>query len=235
MAETAVFLQPAFILHQRNFRESSLIIEVLTRDFGRLSLLAKGVRKVKSKTAGLLQPFVPILISYIGNTELKTLTAVELASSFGKLTGLALYCGFYVNELISCFLHKNDPHPEVFLQYQSCLTSLAQEAVIEPALRMFELDLLDSIGYGLYPDVDCDKQNLQPTTYLFDIERGLVASGHGPFSERTVLAIKLRQFNDAEVLSETKVLMRQVIDAHLQGRQLKSRLVINKLIKQSEK
>jgi len=235
MTETSVYLQPAFILQQRNFRETSLIIEVFTRDFGRLSVLAKGVRKAKSKTAGLLQPFMPIVISYVGKAELKTLTTVEMAYSLGKLTGIALYCGFYINELISCFLHKHDPHPEVFLQYQSCLASLAQGLNIEPALRIFELDLLDSVGYGLYPEADLGQQNTQSTSYSFDSECGLVVAERGLISQKTLQAIRLRQFSDAQVLSETKLLMRQVIDTHLQGRQLKSRAVINKIIKQSEK
>jgi DNA repair protein RecO (recombination protein O) len=232
MTETAVYLQPAFVLQQRNFRETSLIIDVLTRDFGRLSILAKGVRKTKSKTAGLLQPFVPILISYVGKAELKTLTSVEMADSFAKLTGLALYCGFYVNELISCFLHKHDPHPEVFVFYQSCLIKLAQETTLEPALRTFELDLLESIGYGLHAETN--KSSTRSASYSFDNDRGLVADAKGLLSEKTVQAIQLRQFNDSRVLSEVKLLMRQVIDTHLQGRQLKSRAVINKLIKRSE-
>lgn len=232
MTETAVYLQPAFVLQQRNFRETSLIIEVLTRDFGRLSVLAKGVRKTKSKTAGLLQPFVPILISYIGKAELKILTTVEMADSFAKLTGLALYCGFYVNELVGCFLHKHDPHPEVFVHYQSCLTRLAQEATLEPALRTFELELLESIGYGLHAETN--NSSIHSASYSFDNDRGLVADAKGLLSEKTVQAIQSRQFNDPQVLSEVKLLMRQVIDTHLQGRQLKSRAVINKLIKRSE-
>ena len=80
MTESAVYLQPAFILQQRKYRETSLIIDVLTRDFGRISLLAKGVRKAKSKTAGMLQPFIPLLISYFGKAELKTLTDVDVSS-----------------------------------------------------------------------------------------------------------------------------------------------------------
>ncbi|MEY3882498.1 MAG: repair protein RecO [Pseudomonadota bacterium] len=121
MTDNAVYLQPAFILQQRKFRETSLIIDVLTRDFGRITILAKGVRKAKSKTAGLLQPFMPLSLSYFGKTELKTLTTVEISKSFEHLQGLALYCGFYVNELITCFLHKYDPHPEVFELYEECL------------------------------------------------------------------------------------------------------------------
>jgi DNA repair protein RecO (recombination protein O) len=100
MTDNAVYLQPAFILQQRKFRETSLIIDVLTRDFGRISLLAKGVRKAKSKTAGLLQPFIPLTLSYVGKSELKTLTDVEITQPFIQLQGLAVYCGFYVNELI---------------------------------------------------------------------------------------------------------------------------------------
>ncbi len=234
MTDATVTLQPAFVLQQRNYRETSLIIEVLTRDYGRLSVLAKGVRKLKSKTAGLLQPFVPLLISYVGKAELKTLTAVEMAEPCGKLSGLALYCGFYINELIGCFLHKHDPHPDVFDQYQACVVSLATEAQLEPALRTFELDLLDSVGYGLHSDIDDAHQFSQSQAYVFDAERGLVASAQGPYSVHTLQAIQRRCFNDPKTLSQTKMLMRQVIDTHLQGKRLKSRTVINKLLKQTE-
>jgi DNA repair protein RecO (recombination protein O) len=91
MTNSAVYLQPGFILQQRKFRETSLIIDVLTRDFGRISLLAKGVRKARSKTAGLLQPFIPLTLSYFGKAELKTLTDVEIIKSFTELKGLSLY------------------------------------------------------------------------------------------------------------------------------------------------
>ena len=94
MTDSVIYLQPGFILQQRKYRETSLIMDVLTRDYGRVSLLAKGVRKAKSKTAGLLQPFIPLTLSYFGRTELKTLTDVELTRPFMPLPGLALYCGF---------------------------------------------------------------------------------------------------------------------------------------------
>ena len=124
MTDSAVYLQPAFILQQRKFRETSLIIDVLTRDFGRVSLLAKGVRKAKSKTAGLLQPFIPLTLSYFGKTELKTLTDVEITQPFIQLQGLALYCGFYVNELVGCFLHRIRSSPgRVCLLWQMFIQS----------------------------------------------------------------------------------------------------------------
>ena len=116
--QSNVLLQPAYILQHRKYRESSLIIDVLTRDFGIVSILARGVRKKKSKTAGLLLAFSALKLSYVGKNELKLLTHVELDSAPIKLTGLSLYCSFYINELIRYFLHKHDPHPEVFAEYE---------------------------------------------------------------------------------------------------------------------
>ncbi len=230
MTESAVHLQPAFILQHRTYRETSLIIDVITQDFGRCSLLAKGVRKVKSKTAGLLQPFVPLALSYVGKSELKTLSAVEVSEPFVRLAGMALYCGFYVNELVSCFLHKDDPNPEVFGYYKQCLINLADSTKLETALRVFELNLMESIGYGLYFGQD---QSLNPSEkYRFTVDAGLVAAEDGVFSSAALKAIVAQEFTEPSVLAEAKLLMRTVIDSHLQGKQLKSRTVINKIIKQ---
>jgi len=105
--------------------------------------MAKGVRKSKSKTAGLLQPFVPLAISFFGKTDLKILIAVEIIHPFKEIKGLSLYCGFYINELVSRFLYKYDPHPEVFYWlWKNVLSGLADQSKIEAALRMFELDLM---------------------------------------------------------------------------------------------
>ncbi|MBF6648966.1 DNA repair protein RecO [Methylobacter sp. BlB1] len=230
MTEPAVYLQPAFILQHRKYRETSLIIDVLTRDFGRLSLVAKGVKKSKSKTAGTLQPFIPLLISYVGKAELKTLTDVEIALPFVQLGGLAFYCGFYVNELISRFLHKYDPHPEVFNDYASCLSRLADGDNIEATLRSFELKLMDHVGYGLQLEHDVNGALVSPLKhYAFDAQQGAVEAADGRFSGKTLLAIKSKEFDDPHVLSEAKILMRAVIDSHLQGKPLKSRTVINKI------
>lgn len=233
MTETAVYLQPAYILQHRPYRESSVIIDVLTRDYGKLSLLAKGVRKKKSKTAGLLQPFIPLALSYLGQAELKTLTGVEISQAFTGLSGMALYCGFYANELVSFFLQKEDPHPEVFDCYQQCLLALADNAKIEAALRVFEINLMDNIGYGLQlqPNV-YDQEPLKK--YQYSTDDGLVAADDGLFSGASLAAIQAQQFTDPQVLAEAKQLMRIVIDSHLQGRQLKTRAVINNIIKHTK-
>ncbi|HEY8160265.1 MAG TPA: DNA repair protein RecO [Methylobacter sp.] len=232
MTESAVYLQPAFILQQRKYRESSLIIDVLTRDFGRISLLAKGVRKAKSKTAGMLQPFIPLLISYVGKAELKTLTNVEIIQPFNEVKGLALYCGFYINELVVCFLHKYDPHPEVFSDYGECLFALSHSSNIEAALRLFELNLMEYAGYGLQLEHDDNQRPIEPLkTYDFNVGQGPVEAVDGQFSGKTLQALSARELTDPQVLSEAKILMRIVIDAYLQGKELKSRAVINKIMK----
>ena len=249
MTESAVYLQPAFILQQRKYRETSLLIDVLTRDFGRISLLAKGVRKTKSKTAGILQPFIPLTLSYYGKAELKTLTDVErragsipaggihsipgdIIQPLNEIKGLAIYCGFYINELVCYFLHKYDPHPEVFGYYDECLSSLANGSSIEAALRLFELKLLECAGYGLQLDFDNNQKPIEALKkYLFNIGQGPVEVVDGQLSGKTLLALSSQEFTDPQVLSEAKILMRSIIDAYLQGKQLKSRAVINKIIK----
>ncbi len=232
MTDRAVLLQPAFILQQRKFRETSLIIDVLTRDFGRVSLLARGVRKAKSKTAGLLQPFIPLTLSYLGKTELKILTDVEMTQPFNALQGLAIYCGFYVNELIGCFLHQYDPHPEVFDYYEHCLSCLSEPSKIEATLRIFELDLLAAVGYGLQLDYDFqNNQAVDPLTrYHFNAEQGPIAAPDGLFSGKTLLALKAGELSDSNTLYEAKTLMRKVIAVYLHGKPLKSRAVINQII-----
>jgi len=281
MTESAVYLQPAFILQQRKYRETSLIIDALTRDFGRISLLAKGVRKAKSKTAGILQPFIPLTLSYVGNAELKILTDVErrvcsrqacgihpvpgdcrtgsrqvsgihtvpgdcrtcsrqvsgihtvpgdMIQPFSEIKGMAIYCGFYVNELVGCFLHKYDPHPEVFAYYGECLSALADGSGMEAALRLFELKLMECAGYGLQLEYDENEKAIESSKkYDFNVGQGPVEAANGQITGKTLQALSARELTDSQVLSEAKLLMRMVIDVYLQGRQLKSRAVISKV------
>ena len=235
MSEYAVHLQPGFILHHRNYKETSLILDVLTEDFGKVSLLAKGVRKAKSKTLGLLQPFVPLRISYLGKSELKTLSQVEIKPPLLNLKGIPLYCGFYVNDLAYHFLYQYDPHPEVFWVYRECLAGLAQNQSIEEVLRLFEISLLEYTGYGL--QLEQDSSNGKPIEpgkqYEFNADIGPVESGNGQFSGTTIIALRARQLSNDQVLAEAKRLMRSVIDFHLQGKKLKSRELISKIIKLS--
>ena len=236
MTEHTVYLQPAYILAQRKYRETSLIIDILTQDFGRIALLAQGVRKPKSKTAGLLQAFLPLNISYFGKSDLKTLSHVEVSGEFDTLQGIALYCGFYVNELITCFLHKYDPHPDVFICYKKCLARLISDPNIEANLRIFELELIEATGYGLTLDYDGNNNKIDPlSTYHYDIEQGAIPAVDGQISGKTLLALKAKQLLEPQTLLEAKLIMRKVIATYLNGKPLKSKAVINQIMQHLEK
>ena len=232
MSDSAVFLQPAFILQHRNYRESSLIIDVLTRDYGVISILARGVRKNKSKLAGLLLPFSCLKLSFVGKADLKIFTGAELIERV-DLTGLGLYCGFYVNELICHFLHKYDPHPEVYSEYLNCIRQLKNSNKIEQSLRVFELNLMDHIGYGvtLGNDATDGSPIVKDTHYHYVDGTGLVRNTEGLVSGETLLALQNGSPLDKQGLAEAKQLMRTVLDYHLQGKALKSRAVLAKIIK----
>jgi DNA repair protein RecO (recombination protein O) len=234
MSDYAVHLQPAFVLHSRKYRESSVILDVLSEDFGRLALLAKGARKPQAQAAALLQPFVPLRISFTGRSELKILTQSEALRSHKPLQGTAIYCGFYINELLQHFLYKHDPHAEIFAGYDRCLTALAENNGLEQALRTFEIDLLRHTGYGLQLDyalntgtpIEAGKR------YGFYADRGAYEDVNGPFSGKTLLAVKANRLT-ADDLAETKKLMRLAIDHHLPGKLLKSRVFITQFVKKS--
>lgn len=228
MSASAVYLQPAFILQHRLYRESSLLLDVFSRDYGIIPILAKGVRKEKSKLAGVLLPFTLLRISYLDKYELKTLTEAEFVCNY-PLQRLGLYCGFYVNELLQMFLHKHDPHPELFQYYQACLTDLLANLSIEQTLRYFELSVLAESGYGAEIDVDQDTDVFD--RYDFSPGLGLVAANNGCVSRETLKLLSNRSTLSGVALPEAKQLLRKMLDEHLQGKPLKSRDVLAKIIK----
>jgi DNA repair protein RecO (recombination protein O) len=231
---TKVQLQPAYILNSKKYRETSLILEVLTKEFGKVSILAKGVRQNKSKTAGLLQLFTLLNISFVGRTELKTLSYVELLQLTDRPQGISLYCGFYLNELISVLLPYLDPYPEIFALYRDCLKKLLNKDDIEHALRLFELNLLQHLGYGLQFENDFETKQLIVASkrYQFDPLQGPSECKDGFISGSTLLALQKQQLTTRQIFIETKKLMRKVIDFHLEGRELKSRALIANVLNQ---
>lgn len=250
MTKTQIQLQPAFILQQRQYRETSVILELLTRDHGLIAVLAKGVRKSKSKTAALLRPFQGILISCSGTGSLMLLTQVELAGQFITLQGIAVYCGFYLNELVLRFLLKFDPYPEVYSDYADAITALqsinftsnvkqtpvlvAENQNLEQLLRCFELKLMQNIGYGLETTLESDTGQAvrSGAKYHYHPGHGVVLDAQGSISGDTLLAIARYDLTDPRILAEAKQLMRKVIDFHLQGKALKSRLALTQIYQQ---
>jgi DNA repair protein RecO (recombination protein O) len=219
-----VLLQPAYVLHRRPYRETSFIVEMFTADYGRVSVLAKGVRKAKSATLGLLQPFVPLLISFAGQTELMTLTAVEAREELRSLYGESLFAGFYLNELLVNLLHRWDTHPKLFLCYTDTLRNL-HLSLQQKTLRAFEKCLLEELGYGVLARTD----SFSPEKYYrFIPEQGFVVSEIGiesvqTFSGKSLLAIAQENWSDEKVLQEAKRLMRSLLLPLLGAKQLYSR------------
>lgn len=227
----AVHLQPAFVLQHRPYRETSLLLDVFTRDFGLVSILAKGVRKPKSKTAGLLLPFSALKLSYVGKHELKVLADAEYVDSY-PLQSLALYCGFYVNELVGIFVHKADPQPGIFALYIRCLRELCEAQNIEQSLRYFELDLLSESGYAADLAYDVKGEPIQAgLRYNFVADFGMEQAVGGAVGGDTLAMLAGRAALSAAALAEAKALLRKMLDAHLQGRHLSSRAVLAKIIK----
>ena len=170
-ARNRVALQPGYVLHHWPYRDTSLLVEVLTRDHGRIGLVARGAKRSKSRLYGMLQPFIPLIVSWTGNGDLGTLTAVEPQGSVMWLSGRAMMNGFYINELMLRLLHRHDPHPHLFDEYTGVLQRLSAitEGAISKlpedmqsetsfreqwALRIFEKNLLRELGYGLVLDHD---------------------------------------------------------------------------------
>lgn len=173
-----VSLQPAYLLHRRPYRDSSQLLEVWSLDFGRLGLIARGTRRAQrgGSLASLLQPFRPLLLSFAGRGELKTLQGVETAGELAALRGEALFSGFYLNELLMRALQRGDPQPALFAAYAAALDALAAGGALEPSLRRFELTLLDVLGYGFALDREAgDGVPLDPDTYyVFRAGEGLL-------------------------------------------------------------
>lgn len=144
-----VDLQPAYILHTRPYRDTSLLIDLLTPDFGRVTAIARGVRKTKTPKRQLLNPFSRLLVCWQGKTDVKLLTSFEADNYFLALKGNHLYSAFYLNELLVRLLPEMDRHNGLFYAYEQSLGALQQQVDIEPLLRSFEFRLLEELGYAL--------------------------------------------------------------------------------------
>jgi len=220
----------AYILHTRSYRETSLLLDVFTRDQGRVSLVARGVRRHKSGQSVYLQPFRRLSISWSARGELGTMTAVEPEGAAVELPPEAVMAGFYVNELIVRLLHRHEAHPELFRAYEAILERLEDERQREHSLRYFELDLLEAIGFGLVLDHDVvtGQAIRADEVYQYVSERGPSAEqtlpgDHARVCGRTLAELALRNLVSETGLREAKQLLRQEIAAHLGGRPLASR------------
>ena len=224
--------EPAYILHKRPYRESSQILEVFSRNHGRLSLMSRGSRSPRSRTSGLLQPFRPLLLSWYGRGEMPSLRSVDAADARPlQLSGKALPSAMYLNELLVRLLHRNDVHDQLFTDYHETLYDMQQLDGLEPALRNFEKSLLEQTGFGLNLSHDADSgEAIQADHfYAYHFEHGPVQCRAGQAGQypvvtgRSLLAFAAGELESSSGLAEIKKLMRYVINHHLGSRQLKSR------------
>ena len=226
-----VSLESSFILHRRPYRETSLILECLSAEHGRVGLVARGGRGPRSKLAGLLQPFQPLLLSWQGRGELGTLTGAESAGRALAPPGGKVFSGFYANEIMIRLLRRGDPAPGVFELYRGLLTELARvDSAEEELLRPFEKALLDELGYGLLLDREADSGlPVEPgATYRYELEHGPVRVD-GPISGRLVisgealLALDRGEAPPAQARGAVKRLMRAALSLYLGDAPLRSR------------
>ena len=233
--------EPAWLLHHRPFRDSSRIVDILSRDHGRLSLVARGSRSANSRLKDLLRPFLPLQLSWVIRSDLGTLTGAEMNGAPVSLAGDALLSGYYVNELLLHLLHRHDPQPEVFAAYQATIQELNRQGDVAAALRRFEMEMLRLLGYALNLDHDTDTGNdlVAEKRYEYRIEQGPVAVGDrdGPmmFTGAELLAIGRQEFADSSTLKSAGRLLRQVVAWHLDGRELKSRKVLKEIRRSADR
>lgn len=222
-------LHLAYVLHTRSYRETSLLVEILSVEHGRVALVARGAKRGKAKDSQLLQQFSPLYVSWVGNGDLVTLTEVEAYEPRYNLQATSAICGLYINELLVKLVPKWDPCEMLFYSYVDALQQLALNNVEQQiVLRKFEMQLLQSIGYGLQlstevgtgNDIQADK------CYMFDPILGPrllgIASASG-ISGKSLLALAKQDFTDPAILLEIKRIMRIVFSHHLGARQLKTR------------
>ena len=222
-----------FLLHQRSYGETSIIADVFTQKSGKISFIAKGAKKPKSKFFGYLVPFQKLKITYSGRSELKTLTSIDrdLASNSNTFSKVS-YSLLYINELLVKLLPKDAKHEELFILYDEFLKKINKNNNLEISLRHFELDLLDMLGYGF--DYDSEIDSYDPIeaelSYVFVSQRGFRKSNSSSFKGKDILSIKKRKLEDVP-LKYVKEITTKAIGICLEGKDLASRKIFKSIKK----
>lgn len=222
--------QPAYVLHRRPYRETSLMVDVFALEAGRLTLVARGANAPRSPLKAQLQPFQPLLLDWQGRGELKTLTQTETRAGPVLARTDALYSGLYINELLQRLLPVADPQPELFAAYIDTLEQLAAGADLEPVLRRFEAAFADAMGLSFHWGMATDTgEAVAPgRDYGYDPEQGIVttAVSHARLRDlpgQVLLDLAAGDLESPASRRLAKRVMRTLIDHLLQGRTLNSR------------
>ncbi len=227
-----VELQPAYVLHTRPYRDTSLLVDVFTEDYGRLTLVAKGARQPKQRQRHLFQPFIKLLISWQGKSELKTLIGIEAVVDTFTFENKFLYSALYANELLIYLLRHEDAAPDIYRLYTLLLFKLAQQEDLESTLRQFEFSLLAELGYAI--DFSQEAINGEPieanSYYHFVVDTGFILESVSNVNSQStrylgshLLAIAENKYSDSIVRKSAKSIARTALNVYLQGKVIKSR------------
>ena len=233
-----VELTPGYILHHRPWRDTSRILEVLSREHGRLTLFARAVRGPAARLAPVLQPFWPLLLSWSGRGEAAQLTYAERADNSGTLPAASVMAAFYLNELLLKLTTRHDPLPALFDHYHATLGRLRAGAPLEPALRVFEKRLLELVGFGL--ELGTEALSGVPLAaeryYRFRPSQGLVlAEAHeaGALAGSSLLELREEHLSGARALEDARRLLHAALAACLEGRPLATRAVARSMVRKA--
>lgn len=231
-------LTPCYILHRRDYSESSLILEVFSREHGRLSLIAKGAKRNKKQQGANHNLYQKYNISWVAKTELGTLTDIEQDSLSNSLKPELMMTGFYMNEIMLRLLHKHESHPELFDAYDIAINQLLNDMSEQIVLRYYEKTLLQSLGYGVILDhevqtgesLDTNKEyyyklDFGPSLVSDNTESGINVSG------KTLLELDAETLSDVKNINEAKLLLRAILNQHLGEKPLASRELYQAYIK----
>ena len=228
----------AFVIHSYPFRETSLLIDVFSSRHGRLPIVARGARRPRSALRGLLMNFQPLLLSWFGKGEVRTLHSAEWQGGQPYLQGTALMCGFYLNELLLNLMARDDPHEQLFDYYRATLHRLAHETDHAATLRCFEKHLLQELGYALTLEREAGngKAISAELCYRYAVEHGAVpddddARAGVPVSGKTLLDMAADDYADPVTAQQSKQLMRVLLNHHLGGKILHTRELIKDMQK----
>lgn len=224
--------QPVYVLHTYPFRETSLVVELFTREFGRVSAIAKGARRPRAAMRGMLQSFQPLVATWSGKSELKNLHGVEWRGGLHVLHGQGLICGFYLNELMLRLLPREDAHEALFEHYEEALRALARGDEQSIVLRRYEKRLLQELGYALplTHEADSDAPLDPQQWYCFVAERGPVRQEAGETGVqllgKTLLDMGVDDYSDPQTQQQSKQLMRALVSHYLGEKPLHTRQLL---------
>ena len=232
-------LEPAWVLHCRDFRDSSQIVDVFSREHGRVAMVARGVKRPKSRYRGLLQPFSPLLLSWVNGRELATMTDAEPGEGQPlKLLGDHMLAGFYINELVLKLTHRHDPQTQIFDLYHHTLHRLAASASLAATLRQFEINFLTLLGFGLNLEIEAQTgERVQADQhYHYIVDQGPLRTEDSAPGQLLVRGEQLQNmakedFSDEQTRKIARVIFASAIDVHLDGKTLKTRKVLRDLRK----